>query len=488
MAAVVEAEKLLAEVRRLWDDDVLPTLESYIRIPNLSPHFEQDWRSEGQMDKAVELLAGWCRERSIDGAAVEVLRPEGLTPTIVVEIPPSPAEAEGDGGPAVIFYGHYDKQPEFTGWREGLGPWEPVREGSKLYGRGAADDGYSVFAALSSIEALRAAGGRHARCLVIIEGSEESGSPDLGPTLDLLSQRIGTPSLVIALDSGCPTYDRLWRTTSLRGLVGGTLTVKVLDEGVHSGDAGGVVPSSFRIARNLISRVEDETNGEILLDELRVPVPWSVVEEARSVAATVGESVVRDYPTVDGLELAGSDTADRILRRTWEPALAVTGADGFPTLKAAGNVLRPFTSFRLSFRLPPTCDSEIAAEAVTRALTTDPPSGAEVTFETDGLADGWAAPPLREWLTDALDEASLGCFGLPAAGIGEGGTIPFMAMLGSRMPEAQIVATGVLGPGSNAHGPNEFLDIDTAVKLVAAIGVVLDTHSRLGTLEVAKID
>jgi acetylornithine deacetylase/succinyl-diaminopimelate desuccinylase-like protein len=264
--------------------------------------------------------------------------------------------------------------------------------------------------------------------------------------------------------------------------------VKVLDEGVHSGDAGGLVPSSFRIARSLLSRVEDETDGEILLDELRVPVPWSVVEDAKAVAATVGDEIIRDYPIVDGLRLSGSDTADRIIRRTWEPALSVIGADGFPSLEAAGNVLRPFTSLQLSFRLPPTCDSGSAAEAITETLMADPPSGADVTFELQGGADGWAAPPMKEWLVEALDTASAGCFGRKSASIGEGGSIPFMAMLGDRMPDAQIVLTGVLGPGSNAHGPNEFLDIDTAVKLVAAIGVVLDIHSRLGTEEEHDLD
>jgi acetylornithine deacetylase/succinyl-diaminopimelate desuccinylase-like protein len=483
MAEVIEAEKLLAEVRRLWDDDVLPALEDYIRIPNLSPHFAPEWRAEGNMDRAAELLTGWCSARQIEGATVEVLRPDGLTPTIVVEIPSNSPGTGDEAGSGVFFYGHYDKQPEFTGWRDGLGPWEPVREGSRLYGRGAADDGYAVFAALSAIEALRAAGGHHARCLVVIEGSEESGSPDLGATLDLLRDRIGTPSLVLGLDSGCPTYDRLWRATSIRGLVSGTLTVRVLDEGIHSGDAGGLVPSSFRIARYLLSRVEDEATGEIVLDELRVPVPWSVVEDAKSVASALGDSVIRDYPTVEGLRLSGSDPADRIVRRTWEPALSVIGADGFPSTEAAGNVLRPFTSLQLSFRLPPTCSSESAAKAISDALTTDPPSGAEVTFELQGTADGWAAPSMKEWLVDALDTASVGSFGRKSASTGEGGSIPFMAMLGDRMPDAQIVLTGVLGPGSNAHGPNEFLDIDTAVKLVASIGVVLDIHSRLGSAE-----
>jgi len=406
------------------------------------------------------------------------VRPAGLTPTLVVDVPahgPAPREHEG---PEVLIYGHMDKQPEFSGWREGLGPWEPVREGDRLYGRGTADDGYAVFAALTCIEAIRTAGGSHSRCLVMIEGSEESGSPDLRATLDAIASHIGQPSLVVALDSGCPSYDRVWCTGSLRGLVTGTLTVRVLGQGVHSGSAGGVVPSTFRIARRLLSRVEDEGTGEILLDELKVPIPPGVAEDAEAVAAMVGEEAVGVFPVVGGLELVGTTTADRLVRRNWEPAMSVTGAEGLPSLVSAGNVLRPFTSLQLGFRLPPTCDSHAAADAIERALVADPPYGAEVTFELQSAADGWAAPPLDKWLDAAVDAASIGSFGNPFGIVGEGGSIPFMGMLGERFPGTQILATGVLGPGSNAHGPNEYLDIPMAVKLTAAIGLVLDAQSR----------
>ncbi|MGO9342125.1 MAG: M20/M25/M40 family metallo-hydrolase [Acidimicrobiales bacterium] len=478
MQEEVDPADVLRIASSTWDQDVLPTLERYVRIPNLSPHFAPAWESEGHMDEAVELLAAWCRSRPLAGIAVDIVRPAGLTPTLVVDVPAYGTEARGHEGPEVLIYGHMDKQPEFSGWREGLGPWEPVREGDRLYGRGTADDGYAVFAALTCIEAIRSAGGSHSRCLVMIEGSEESGSPDLRATLDTIASRIGQPSLVVSLDSGCPSYDRIWCTGSLRGLVTGTLTVRVLAQGVHSGSAGGVVPSTFRIARMLLSRVEDEKTGEVLLDALKVPVPSGAAEEAETVAAMVGEEAVGVFPVVDGLELVGSSTADRLVRRNWKPAMSVTGAEGLPSLVSAGNVLRPFTSLQLGFRLPPTCDSHAAAEAIERALVSDSPYGAEVTFELQSAADGWAAPALDKWLDAAVDEASIGCFGNPFGIVGEGGSIPFMGMLGERFPGTQILATGVLGPGSNAHGPNEFLDIAMAVKLTAAIGLVLDAQSR----------
>ncbi len=476
----VDPAEVLRGAQTLWDSDVLPTLERYVRIPNLSPDFAPQWESDGHMEEAVDLLAGWCRSRPLDDIDVHVVRPPGLTPTILVDVPAHGPKERGADGPEVLIYGHLDKQPEFSGWRQGLGPWEPVREGDRLYGRGTADDGYAVFAALTCIEAIRSAGGSHSRCLVMIEASEESGSRDLPATLDMIADLLGQPSLVVALDSGCPSYDRIWCTSSLRGLVAGTLTVRVLGQGVHSGSAGGVVPSSFRIARTLLSRIEDEATGEILLDELKVTIPPAVVQEAESVTAIVGDEAVGVFPVVDGLELVGTGTTDRLVRRNWEPAMSVTGAEGLPSLVSAGNVLRPFTSLRLGFRLPPTCDSHAAAKAIERALVSDPPYGAEVTFELQSAADGWAAPGLEKWLDVAVDDASLGCFGNRFGLVGEGGTIPFMGMLGERFPDAQILATGVLGPGSNAHGPNEYLDLPMAAKLTAAIGMVLNAQSRQG--------
>ena len=369
MQAGPDPEELLRLAQGLWESDALPTLEKYVRIPNLSQHFAPGWEKDGHMDEAVELIENWCRSRPIDGIEVEVVRPPGLSPTIVIEVPASHPGAADAEGPQVLFYGHIDKQPEFTGWLEGLGPWEPVRRGDRLYGRGTADDGYAVFAALTSLEALRSAGGSHSRCLVLIEGSEESGSPDLPAALETIGSRIGDPKLVLALDSGCPTYDRFWSTASLRGGVNATLRVQVLEVGVHSGSAGGVVPSSFRIARMLLSRVEDEQTGEILLDELQVPIPAQAVEAAKAVAELVGDAAFGQFPLAEGMQLPGGDVVERLLNRTWRPSLSVIGAEGLPSLESAGNVLRPFTALQLGFRLPPGCDSEKAARALAQVLT-----------------------------------------------------------------------------------------------------------------------
>ena len=268
------------------------------------------------------------------------------TPLIFIEIPGDPRET-------ILLYGHLDKQPEMSGWRSGLDPWKPVIEGDRLYGRGAADDGYALFACLAAIGALQAQGVPHARCVIVIEACEESGSFDLPPYIEHLAARIGTPGLVIALDSGCATYDQLWCTTSLRGLAGGTFMVEILSEGVHSGDAGGIVPSTFRIARQLLSRIEEEDSGLIM--PLEVLHPYS-----RSAAASGRGCSARQSATPCTRAFRGSrrgrwhtDLTELVLNRTWRPALEIVGADGLPAAANAGNVLRPLTALKLSLRLPP---------------------------------------------------------------------------------------------------------------------------------------
>jgi acetylornithine deacetylase/succinyl-diaminopimelate desuccinylase-like protein len=469
----------LASSDRIWEGEIVPALCEYIRIPNRSPLFDAAWREGGHMERAVALVERWCRAQPLPGLEVEVLRLEGRTPVLYMELPAS----DGRRGPdvdTVLLYGHLDKQPEMEGWSPGLGPWEPVRRGDKLYGRGGADDGYAAFASLAALRLLAEQRVPHARCVALIEASEESGSVDLPAYVDRYAARIGSPSLVVCLDSGCGNYEQLWATTSLRGVIGGNLRVRVLTEGVHSGMASGIVPSSFRVARGLLSRVEDEATGEVRLGALKVDVPAARVEQARGAARALGDEVVRAFPWAGGTRPTADDVAELLLRRTWRPALSVTGADGLPPTKKAGNVLRPETVLRLSMRIPPRLDARAASEALKRALEADPPYGAEVSFEAEGAGAGWDAPPLAPWLDAAMQRASRGAFGKPAVNWGEGGTIPFMGMLGERFPEAQFLITGVLGPHSNAHGPNEFLHLPAAKRLTACVASVIADHRARG--------
>jgi acetylornithine deacetylase/succinyl-diaminopimelate desuccinylase-like protein len=469
----MDASALVSAISTQWDAEIVPQLTDYIRVPAKSPHFDARWEAHGHIERVVRLAEAWVKRQPVRGLALEIVRLPGRTPLLYFDVP-----ASHGGNRTVLLYGHLDKQPEMTGWREGHGPWDPLFEDGKLYGRGGADDGYAVFAALCAISALQNQGIAHSRCVAIIETCEESGSYDLPAYLEMLVGRMGEVDFVVGLDSGCGDYERLWATTSLRGLAGGVLTVEVLTEGVHSGDASGVVPSSFRVARRLLDRIEDSETGRLLLPELHAAIPAQRAQQARRASEILGDLVTAKYPFAGSTRPMVSDRTEALLNRTWRPALSIIGADGITPAADAGNVLRPYTSLKLSLRLPPTVDGDQASQALKRALEADPPYGATVRFDIEEGATGWDAPPSVPWLTQALDQASSRFYDKPCASMGEGGTIPFMAMLGRHFPAAQFLITGVLGPHSNAHGPNEFLHVPYAKKLTACVALVLAAHAR----------
>ncbi len=473
----MDSVRMAREIGGLWDDEIVPRLSEYIRIPNKSPMFDADWAAHGHMDAAVALMERWARAKlaALPGAALEVVRLPGRTPLICIEVPAS-AGAAARADDCVLLYGHLDKQPEMNGWSEGLDPWQPVLRGDRLYGRGGADDGYALFGALSALLALRGQGLPHARCVILIEACEESGSYDLPHYVDHLAARIGRPSLVVCLDSGCGNYEQLWLTTSLRGLGGGTLRVDVLQEGVHSGDASGIVPDSFRIARRLLDRLEDAATGVIGEAAFNAGIPAERIEQAHAAAQALGTAVYDKFPLQPGMRPVTGDLAELVLNRTWRPQLAVTGAEGLPPIASAGNVLRPGTALKLSLRLPPTLDAVRAGAHLKQLLERDPPYGCRVRFDLDQAAGGWNAPALQPWLAQAVDVAARAAFGAPPAYMGEGGSIPFMGMLGEKFPDAQFLITGVLGPHSNAHGPNEFLHIPTGKRVSQAVAGVIAAH------------
>ena len=460
-------------IDEMWTDAIVPELVEYIKIPNKSPHFDADWAEHGYMEDAVQQIFNWSKAQDVKGMTLEIVRLEGRTPLIFMEI-----IAQGDvpADDTILMYGHLDKQPEMTGWAEGLGPWIPVIKDEKLYGRGGADDGYAAYSSLAAIMAVQRQGLPHARIVVIIEACEESGSYDLPFYIEHLEDRIGEPSLVICLDSGAGNYEQLWLTVSLRGMAAGTLRADVLKEGVHSGYASGVVPSSFRVLRQLMSRLEDEKTGKVLPDYLYAPIPEQRLQQTQAMADALGDDVWQAYPFVEGVEPMAENNVERILNRTWRPALSYTGTGGLPELDSAGNVLRPYTALKLSMRLPATVDGEEATRAMKETLEANPPSNAKVSFESDQAASGWNAPEIAPWLHASLEKASQASYGRSVMYMGEGGTIPFMAMLGDYFPQAQFMITGVLGPQSNAHGPNEFLHIPFARKLTTCVAQVIVDH------------
>jgi acetylornithine deacetylase/succinyl-diaminopimelate desuccinylase-like protein len=467
----VDLEQLRSAIAAPWRGSIVERLTAYVRIPNKSPAFDPEWEAHGHMDAAAELMADWCRAQPIPGMRVEVRRLPGRTPLLVIDVP-------GELPGSALLYGHLDKQPEFTGWMSGLGPWDPVIRDGKLYGRGAADDGYAVFSSLTAIAALKAQRVALPRCVLLIEACEESGSVDLPAHLTALGDALGDPSLVVCLDAECGNYEQVWCTTSLRGLVAGRLHVRVLQEGVHSGMATGIAPTPFRIAEQLLARLESPINGGLLPEALAVPIPRDRRAQIEAAARVLGESVAGKLPWASGVRAVSNDPVELLVNSTWKATLAVTGADGLPPTGSAGNVLLPALTFKLSLRLPPTCDPTRAAQAVKETLEHNPPYGAEVRFELEGAAAGWNAPAFAPWLEESITHASRRIYGREAVHVGCGGTIPFMGMLGERFPRTQFFITGVLGPHANAHGPNEFLHLEYAEKLTACVSLVLADHAR----------
>jgi acetylornithine deacetylase/succinyl-diaminopimelate desuccinylase-like protein len=467
----MDLKQLTSAINQTWDESIVGRLAEYVRIPNKSPHFDPQWEAHGHMEKAMQLMADWCRAQPLPGARVEVQRLPGRTPLLLVDIP-------GELPGCVLLYGHMDKQPEFTGWLPGLGPWEPVLRDGKLYGRGAADDGYAVFASVTALTALKAQQARLPRCVVLIEACEESGSYDLPAHLEALGERIGEPSLVVCLDAECGNYEQVWCTTSLRGNLTGTLRVRVLTEGVHSGMATGIAPTPFRILEQLLTRLENPVTGDVLLEELQSSLPADRRAQVTVAAQVLGAEVAGKLPWAEGVQPVSNDPAELIINSTWRSTLAVTGAEGLPPVGIAGNTLLPELTVKLSLRLPPTCDAARAEHAVRDALMRDPPYGAQVSFEDASSSGGWNAPAFAPWLEESIGRASRAVYGKEAVHIGCGGTIPFMGMLGARFPRTQFFITGVLGPHANAHGPNEFLHIDYAKKLTACVSLVLVDHAR----------
>lgn len=475
----LDTAQVLAEVSQAWDEDLVGQLSDYIEIPAKSPAFDPDWEKHGYLNSVLERAADWVREQKVVGLTLEIIRLPGRTPVMFFEVPATRPQAQGSQ--TVLMYGHLDKQPEFDGWRAGLGPWTPKYIDGKLYGRGSADDGYATYAAITAIQALKSQQVEHPRIVGLIETCEESGSPDLLPYVDALRTRMGDVGLVICLDSGAGNYDQLWLTTSLRGMAAGTLKVEILTEGIHSGDASGLVPSSFRIMRHVLDRLEDSETGRLLPKSFHCEIPAERRQQAQATAAILGDEIYKRFPWAHH-DCGGSslvalpttlDPVEALIRRTWMPTLSVTGAEGFPALKDAGNVLRPYTAFKLSLRLPPLIDAGQAVEELKTLLEDNAPYQAKVTFEGGSASSGWNAPAITPWFEQALNDASQAHFGAPVGYIGQGGTIPLMNLLSEGFPTAQMMVCGVLGPKSNAHGPNEFLHVPYAKRLTAAVAQVI---------------
>ncbi len=500
----MNAMKLRADARKIWETSILAALRRHIRIRAKSVDFDEAWYEHGHIAKAIANANVWCSQHAPQGSTIEVIdggmktievvkRGERKqvsvhrTPVLLIDIP-----ATGGSKETAFLYGHLDKQPEGKDpWdaSRGLKPWKPVDihevDGHKLYGRGGADDGYAVFAAIAAINCLENQGVAHARCVILVETGEESGSPDLPFYLEMLRPTIGTPSFIAALDSGCGTYDRLWLTNSLRGLVIVVLEIHVLQKGIHSGEGGGVVPDSSCIRDWIVQEIRDARTGRFLIPEFHANISEAILEQARITSETIGEDLITRYhwagtpPTFQEDANARSNVlCETVLNRTWRPALTETGVDGLPAVKDAGNVLRAMTRTKLSIRIPPTVDHALAAAALDRVINSVVVQNPQARItHTIVSRSSWLSPPEAPWLTQIVNTASQEIFDQPAGRMGEGGAIPFMAQLTEAYPQAQFVISGVLGKDSNAHGPDEMLHVDYAINFTAAMAHMLGAHA-----------
>lgn len=423
-------------------------------------------------------MVDWVKKQEVPGLTVDVVTLPNRTPLIFVEIESTIKDKEN--APTILLYAHYDKQPPLRPWSEGLDPYVPViREGpfagKWLYGRGGADDGYGLPASLIAIQALREQNIEYGRVIILAEGCEESGSGDLPIYMDHLKERIGNPDLVVCLDSGAGNYETMWMTTSLRGVMSFKLRVSLMSEGVHSGTGSGIVASSFRVARQLLSRLEDEKTG-VVVDDLQVEIPDDRVVQAQKCGVELGDDFLNKLPKLQGVSNVSEDATELLLNGTWRPTVCVVGVDGIPPTANGGNVLRSYTTLKVSIRLPPTLDPKKAEEAVRRILLSNPPYGAHVSIDDIHAAGGWASLPFKQWTTQAFDKAAQTYFGRPAQYLGEGGTIPFLGLLQRKFPEAQFCVTGILGPKSNAHSIDEGFPIEFAKKLTCCISTIVSEH------------
>ena len=456
-------------ISEFWDKKALPSLMDFIRIPALSTAFDAEWKKHGYLYQTCEHVAAWI-QKQIPDAKCEIIQDGERTPCLFVEILSKNVEKNDT---TVAFYGHFDRQPEASGWGEGLGPWNPVIRNGKLYGRGTSDDGYSVYMMIAAIAALREKQIDHPRCIGIFETQEESGSLDLPYYLQKLKDRFNNPTSLFVLDSHCGDYQRVWLSASLRGIMSGTLTVKTLDHGVHSGTYSGMVPDAFAIAQTLLTRLHDPITGEVKIDACHTQIPETRRQQLTYASEVLGDLVWNHSPLLEGVSTKLNKNDEILVNITWKPALTVIGVEGLPCIANAANVVTKEVKFALSMRLPPNINTKLAAQSVRETLLKNPPYGAHVDWTNVNVHPGWAMKSANVKNEELLDQASQIVFGQKAVFTGQGGSMSVIADFEKTFPNSTIVLTGILGPDSNAHAPNESLDIQYTKQLTEVISIYL---------------
>lgn len=456
-------------IEQFWLEEAQPTLMDFIRLPSKSTAFDPQWKEHGYLLQACRLAANWI-QKIIPDATCEIIEDEGKTPCLFVEIGSNDLERQEK---TIAFYGHLDKQPENEGWKDGLGPWTPYFDGEYLFGRGACDDGYSVFAMITAVETLRRSKMKHPRIVAIFETQEESGSSDLEGYLHQLKAKIGSPECFIVLDNQCGDYNRLWLNTSLRGNISGTLSVSTMSYGVHSGSFSGIVPDPFTVAMTLLGRIQHPETGEILLDTLQAQIPALRLKQIQEVSLRMGDQIWKTAPLLENVQPKYGNNDAILIQSTWKPSLTIIGIDGIPSIQNAGNVIQGSVSLRLSFRIPPGIDIDNALQSINDCFTQNIPYGCSVTWNSLEYLPGWCAPSHSVKYEKLFHDAGEQVFEEKTLACGQGASIGFIPKFEKLFPKTEIILIGVLGPQSNAHSPNEALNVLYTQKLIETIAIVL---------------
>lgn len=450
----INPEKLKQFVESEFTNNALPSFKTFLTIENCTPAYDPDWDKNGLLKSAASHLKAYALKSSgVQGLNAILSSDEGKTPFLLVTV-----DSTSGDGKSILLYGHFDKQPPNSGWSQGLGPYLPVEKDGYLYGRGSADDGYAFYAMLTIIKALQNFNIPHPKFVIILEGSEESGSIDLPIYIEEYQQFIGQPDLILALDSGIIDYNRIWLTSSLRGVVSCDLTVKTLTKGVHSGKGSGIAPESFMIIRKLLSKLEDY-NDQSRMKDFEVEIPDSEKTKISKAVEVMGDDWCSKIPILPGMKLLGDTPTDRLINWTWKPALTVAGARGIPNVKDAGNVLRPYTTLYLSIRTPPTFDGILNGKKILEDITNQTPFNSTVLIENYEAFNGSLIKEPSDNLKSQIDNLAKNYISGGMAQIPVGISIPFTTIFSQYFPKSQILVTGCAGVDSNAHGPNERLNL-----------------------------
>jgi acetylornithine deacetylase/succinyl-diaminopimelate desuccinylase-like protein len=463
-------------LRQKTKEELIPAICEFIKIPNQSRLFDAEWATNGLQEKACQFAIDFANSQKLKGFSIQFIQEEGKTPALLGIVDPfaGSGEVTEDLKKTILMYGHIDKQPPLNGkWSEGLGPHTPVIKDGKLYGRGGNDDGYAWFSCVLMAKALQENNLPHNRLVFFFETDEESGSRDLMYYLNKFKAKIGVPSLIFCLDSGTTDYEHMCLTTTLRGLVCFKLRVDVLKQGLHSGSSSGVVPSSFRIMRNILEQFENSNNGN-LPAELYVDIPKDKYQQAQELIENKGGKIDFKFPMVEGMDSMGNTGFQDYINRIWKPQLSITGIDGLPSCSTAGNVLLPYTQVCCSLRIPPSKNSKEAKEQIENFFSkVKVPHNAKFSYNVYKSGTGFECPSYSKSVLEVINKAGNETFDKPVLYYGEGGSIPFLNDIKNVFPKAQFIVTGVLGPESNAHGPDEMLHLGFLENLVVTMGKIL---------------